>query len=113
VIKMKLIIAIVNNEDSQAVLNELTRTGFTVTNLSTSGALLRTKNVTLLLGTEDEKVSQAVEIISQFSSKRSQPLPKNASSYLTESFMNSISPEKVTVGGATVFVLSVDQFYKL
>ena len=111
---MKLILAIINNEDSQAVLNELTRTGFSVTNLSTSGALLRTKNITLLIGTEDEKVSQAVEIISQFSSKRSQPLPKNASAYITEGFgAGGISSEKVTVGGATVFVLEVDQFYKL
>lgn len=110
---MKLIIAIVNSEDSQAVLNELTRTGFSVTNLSTSGAFLRTKNATLLLGTEDEKVSQAVEIISQFSSKRNQPVPKNASSYLSDSFLSSISQEEITVGGATVFVLSVDQFYKL
>ncbi len=110
---MKLIIAIVNSEDSQAVLNELTRTGFAVTNLSTSGAFLRTKNVTLLLGTEDEKVSQAVEIISQFSSKRTQPMPKNASAYLSEGFVDNFRKEEITVGGATVFVLSVDQFYKL
>ena len=110
---MKLILAVVNSEDSQAVLNELTRTGFAVTNLSTSGAFLRTKNATLLIGTEDEKVSQAVEIISQFSSKRTQPVPKNASAYMSEGFVNSVSQQEITVGGATVFVLSVDQFYKL
>lgn len=110
---MKLIVAIVNSEDAQAVLNELTRTGFAATNLSTSGSFLRTKNVTLIMGTEDEKVSQAVEIISQFSSKRSQPMPKNATSYMSESFLNNIAKDEITVGGATVFVLSVDQFYKL
>ncbi|MBE6836341.1 MAG: transcriptional regulator [Ruminococcaceae bacterium] len=110
---MKLIIAVVNYDDSQAVLSELTRTGFLVTNLSTSGAFLKTKNVTLLIGTEDEKVSQAIEIISQFSSKRNQPVPKNATDFMSEGFMNAVSRNEITVGGATVFVMDVEQFYKL
>ena len=110
---MKMIVAIINSEDSQAVLGELMRTGFSVTDLSTSGAFSRAKNNTLLIGVEDEKVSQAIEIISQFSSKRTQPVPGNTKSYIGETFGNSVPKGKITVGGATVFVLDVEQFYKL
>ena len=110
---MKLIVAIVNNDDSQAVLSELTRTGFSVTDLSTSGAFLRSKNATLLIGVEDERVSQAIEIISQFSSHRTQPMPKNTADYITDTFAQKNPSGKITVGGATVFVVDVEQFYKL
>lgn len=111
---MKLIVAIINSEDSQAVLGELVRTGFSVTELSTSGAFSRAKNNTFLIGVENEKVSQAIEIISQFSSKRTLPVQKNtAASYMTEAFASGAPKGKITVGGATVFVLDAEQFYKL
>jgi len=110
---MKLIVAIINSDDSQAVLGELMRTGFSVTDLTTSGAFSRAKNNTLLIGVEDEKVSQAIEIISQFSSKRTLPVQKNTSSYMGEAFVPAAPKGKITVGGATVFVLDAEQFYKL
>ena len=108
---MKLIIAIINNDDSQAVISELTHVGFQVTRLSTSGAFMRAGNVTLLIGVENEKVSEAIEAISHFSSKRKQMAPPS-SSYFGDSFASS-SPVEITVGGATVFVIDVEQFYKL
>jgi len=109
---MKLLIAIVNSEDSQAVISELTRTGFPVTKLTTSGGFLRTKNTTLFMGIEEEKVSQAIDVISHFSKKRSQPV-SSSQGFLGEGIMGSFTPNRVTVGGATVFVLDVEQFYKL
>lgn len=108
---MKLIIAIINNDDAQAVLSELMRNDFPVTRLSTSGAFLRSGNVTLLMGVDNERVSEAIEVISHFSSKRKQIAPPS-SAYFGESFA-SASPVEITVGGATVFVLDVEQFYKL
>ena len=55
---MKLVVAIVNNDDSHAVLSEITRAEFSATKLSTSGGFLRAGNVTLLIGVEDERVSE-------------------------------------------------------
>ena len=52
---MKLIVAIINNDDSASVLSELTHKGYGVTKLATSGGFLKAGNSTLLIGTEDEK----------------------------------------------------------
>ncbi len=104
---MKLLIAIVNSEDAPAVLSELTTAGFSVTKLSTSGGFLRAGNVTMLIGMEEEKVKDVIE---EFSSRRKQQVPVN-STYIGDSLISV--PVEVTVGGATVFVLDVEQFYKL
>ena len=47
---MKLIIAIVNNDDSAVVSSSLTKEGFTVTKLSTTGGFLMVGNTTFLIG---------------------------------------------------------------
>lgn len=107
---MKLIIAIVNNEDASAVLSELTGKGFSVTRLSTSGGFLRAGNVTMLIGLEDEKVAEALAVIEEFSCQRQQQVSVN-SGYLGDSMLSI--PVEITVGGATVFVLDVEQFHKL
>ncbi len=107
---MKLIIAIVNSEDASAVLSELTGQGFSVTKLATSGGFLRAGNVTMMIGVEEEQVQQALSVIEEFSSQRKQQVPVN-STYIGDSLISV--PVEVTVGGATVFVLDVEQFYKL
>lgn len=107
---MKLLIAIVNSEDAPAVLSELTTAGFSVTKLSTSGGFLRAGNVTMLIGMEEEKIKDALSVIEEFSSRRKQQVPVN-STYIGDSLISV--PVEVTVGGATVFVLDVEQFYKL
>ena len=102
---MKLVVAIVNNDDSHAVLSEITRAEFSATKLSTSGGFLRAGN-----GVEDERVSELIDLIGRFSRKRTQ-LVQPASTYINEPLMSA--PVEITVGGATVFVLDVAQFYKL
>lgn len=107
---MKLIIAIVNSEDASAVLSELTGQGFSVTKLATSGGFLRAGNVTMMIGVEEEQVQKALSVIEEFSSQRKQQVPVN-STYIGDSMITV--PVEVTVGGATVFVLDVEQFCKL
>lgn len=107
---MKLIVAIINNDDSASVLNGLTQKNFSATKLSTSGGFLRSGNTTLIIGTEDEKVDEVIEIISEFSRKRTQ-IVSASPSFMAEGFISKAV--EVTVGGATVFVLDVDKFIKL
>lgn len=107
---MKLMVAIVNSEDAPAVLSELTAASYSVTKLATSGGFLRAGNVTMLIGMEKDKVKDALSIIEEFSSRRTQPVPVN-STYIADSLISV--PVEVTVGGATVFVLDVEQFYKV
>ena len=97
----KLVLAIINNDDSAIATSALNAEGFFVTRLSTTGGFLTVGNTTLLIGTEDGKVERIKEILSRTCATRR---PLNP----------SFSPaDEVTVGGATLFVLGVEQFEKL
>lgn len=106
---MKLILAIVNNDDSTVVANHLTAGGFSVTKLATTGGFLKAGNTTFIVGTDDEKVADVISIIEQYSKKRTQVVPAAAS--YSPSMFTSV-PVEVSVGGATIFVLDVEQFIK-
>ena len=108
---MELVIAIINSDDSSAVMSNLTKAGYTVTKLSTSGGFLRAGNVTLLIGVEEKKTDDVINIIGQYSSQRKKITPVNTT-YIGESMLSSM-PVEVTVGGATIFVIDVEQFYKI
>ena len=107
---MKLIIAIVNNEDSAVVASALTKEGFTVTKLSTTGGFLMVGNTTFLIGTPADRVQRAKEIIAHYSKTRTHEASSSASfgRGLADGELNA----EVTVGGAMVFVLSVDEAEK-
>jgi len=107
---MKLVLAIINNDDSAAVTSALTREKFSVTKLSTTGGFLLTGNTTLLVGSEDEQVERVEEIIKEFSKAR-KTMPSTDSSLGKGLQHNGIEPE-VYVGGATIFVLSVEKMDK-
>ena len=60
---MKLIIAIVKDADDSQVIAQLVANNFRVTRMASTGGFLRRGNVTLMIGTEEERVQQAVELI--------------------------------------------------
>ncbi len=107
---MKLIIAIVSNDDSSKVSSALTKERFQVTKLATTGGFLLAGNTTFLIGTEDEKVDRVIELISDHSKKRTQMVPSSASYGVG---MYTSMPIEVQVGGATIFVVDVDRFEKV
>lgn len=107
---MKLIYAIINNDDSHAVSNALTKAGFSATKLASTGGFLMAGNTTFLICAEDEKVDDAVAIISAKSRRRRQFVPTETSygigTYTT-------FPVEVSVGGATIFVTNIERFEKV
>ena len=108
---MKLIVAIVNRDDSTVLIHKLSKAGFMSTRLSTTGGFLRAGNITLLIGTDDEKVPKVIDIMKDCCSQRSEIVTSAAGNY-SEHFFASL-PVEVTVGGATVFVVDVEQFIKM
>ena len=52
---MKLILAFVSNDDSGAVSSAMTRGGFQITKLATTGGFLMAGNTTFISGVPDEK----------------------------------------------------------
>ena len=108
---MKLIIAIVQDEDSSRLVSNLMNEGYGVTKLATTGGFLKSGNTTLLVGVDDSKFDGCMSIIEKVCKSRKQI----ASSPVTmggTAGMYAPYPIEVTVGGATVFVLTVDQFVK-
>lgn len=101
---MKMITAIVNRKDSDSVCDALTKGGFLFTKIATSGGFLKKGNVTLLIGTDIDRVNDAVDIIRDNSARRTE-----APSFLR---MNA-EQNKVLVGGATIFVTDVEYFEKI
>ena len=107
---MKLITAIVNKEDSKNVCNELIKAKFYVTRLATTGGFLMAGNMTLLIGTEDERVDDCIKVITRFCKQRTEIVPGTASIGVG---LETAMPIEVTVGGATIFVTNVERFEKL
>ena len=111
---MKLIIAIVQDEDSSKLLSVLMQKGFGVTKLATTGGFLKAGNTTLLLGVDDSRIDDAISVIESVCKSRKQI--STASSTMAGGMTHgeyTAFPIEVTVGGATLFVLTVDQFLKV
>jgi uncharacterized protein YaaQ len=107
---MKLILAIVSNDDAPAVSTALTKNNFYITRLATTGGFLRAGNTTIIVGTEDEKVEKVIELIGSEAKRRTEIVPSTASYDIGR---YASFPVEVQIGGATIFVLDVDQFIKL
>lgn len=107
---MKLLIAIVNNDDSAVVSSALTREGYTVTKLSTTGGFLMVGNTTFLIGAEDDTVTKAKEIIKTHSKKRTS-VTSTTTGFGTGLREDDFASE-VPVGGAIVFTLDVEDVDK-
>lgn len=107
---MKLVIAIVSKEDEAKVQKGLIKDRFFATRLATKGGFLREGNATFLIGVNDEKVPEVLDIIEKFSKRRSKMVPNTI---VNEFGAFSSLPIEVSVGGATVFIVNVEQFVKL
>jgi uncharacterized protein YaaQ len=106
---MKLIIAVVQDKDSNRLSNALVKADFRATKLASTGGFLKAGNSTFFIGTDDEKIEEVLEIIKKNCKAREQlvapvsPMGGNADSYVPY-------PVEIQVGGATVFVVPVEQF---
>ena len=111
---MKLIIAIVQDEDSSRLVSQLMKNGYGVTKLATTGGFLRAGNTTLLIGVDDDKMPAVMDIIEHVCKSRKQVTTAPAAMGNMGGMAGAASyPVEVTVGGATIFVLTVDQFVKM
>lgn len=109
---MKLVIAMVQDDDALDVVDAITEAGFRVTKLASTGGFLKAGNTTLIIGVEAEKVQKVIDVVEDICKKRKQiittptPITGNVDMYMSY-------PIEVEVGGATIFVVDVDQFIKI
>lgn len=110
---MKLIYAIVRNDNEDDVSDALMKEHFFVTRLVSSGGFLRKGNTTLMIATEEEKVQQVIDIIKQSCGKQ-QKITVNMPYVSGTAMVNySTMPMSVTIGGATIMVVDLEHFEKI
>jgi uncharacterized protein YaaQ len=109
---LKLLLAIVHSDDAPGLLDALTKREFRATRINTAGGFLKESNATILLGLEDESVDEVLAIVQSNCQTRSQyinPLPP----VMEPGEFYMPYPVEVQIGGATIFVLDIEQFARL
>jgi len=109
---VKLVLAIVQGEDAGRTVQALNGSGISVTRFASSGGFLQQGNATLLIGVEEERVEQVLQLLRENCRERSRyltPMPP----MVEPGEMLMPFPVEVQVGGATIFVVNVEQFEKL
>ena len=108
----KLVMAIINDEDAFHVMDLLSAKGFGVTKLASTGGFLRTGTTTLLCGVNEERLTELIEVIEKKCKSRRQITSVNAMNVnANESY--APYPVEVTVGGANIFVMNIEEFKKV
>lgn len=106
---MKLVIAVIQDKDSNRLSTALIKEGFRATKLASTGGFLKAGNTTFLVGTEDERVPELLKVIKANCKVRDQMVtPVSPMGGTTDSYIPF--PVEVQVGGAAVFVLPVEKF---
>lgn len=109
---MKLIFAIINDEDSPCLISEINRAGQRVTKLNSTGGFLRAGNTTLMIVVENDLLDTLLGIIRKYAKSRKAVVNSSVTpSVLGGTFMPL--PVEVQIGGATVFVVNVEHFEKI
>lgn len=105
---MKLLIAIVHERDKMDICDALTEEGFQYTVIASTGGFLKDGKSTLLIGLDDNKVDDCIDVIKKTASSREQIVSQPPMDIM--SGMGMMSPIKVQVGGAVIFVVNVERF---
>ena len=109
---MKMIIAIVHNDDAPLVSTSLTKAGFHVTKMASTGGFLMSGNTTFIMGVEENAVDEVISLIGQYSKKRMQSVESDMA-LSSGSAIGGSAPVQIQVGGGTIFVLNVERFERV
>lgn len=106
---MKMLVAVVQDKDSNRLSQALVKAGYRATKLSSTGGFLRSGNTTFLIGVNEDRLDDVLDIIKVNCHSRLQmvtPMPPSGTG--VGPLMSQ--PVEVQVGGAIVFIVPVEQF---
>lgn len=111
----KLVLAVLQEEDYDSTVTALNQHGFFVTKLSSSGGFLRKKNITILVGVENTRYVELMDLLKGRAGRRKKVM------YATPAMMPgghleasvSAVPIQVDTGGATIFTLQLEGLDKI
>ena len=108
---MKLVIAIIQEEDTRQVVEIIINEGFTITKLRSMGGFLEIHNTIILSAVEDKSLDHYLELIKN-NCKSRQRFVENLPFNILEGNPGYTLPVKVTVGGAQVFIVNMEDYKK-
>jgi len=108
---MKMVMAIVQDDDVKEVIDDLTAVGYRATKIASTGGFLRRGNSVLLVGVEASLVGDVLDTLRRRCHARRWPIGASAVSALSQG--TTVTPIEVPVSGATVFVWDVEQYVRL
>jgi len=106
----QLVIATIAGAQAGALTDRLTRDGFTVTQVDSSGGILYEATVSLLIGLNRARLPRLLEHIRECCHTRRRFIPAHVEAPLLEIQPVMIEAE---VGGATIYALDVERFERL
>ncbi len=108
---MKLVMAVLQHEDEDALVQALEEANIGSTRIGSSGGFLRASNVTMMMAVADDQVDRVLDLLRQHCKRRTRHLyPLLPNLEARERFLGSIPVE---VGGAMVFILPVERMERI
>ena len=110
--KSKLVLAVLQGSDADNTIRNLNERGFMVTVLSSTGGFLKKKSTTVMIGVEEGRLDETLEILQKYAGHRKETVYQRVS--LPNGEMSSVPPVpmEVMAGGAAVFILTLDDIRK-
>ena len=105
----KLLIAVVHAQDAGQLVDALRGTELRVTEVASRGGFLQARNTMLYIGVEDEQIPAAMRLIEENCSSRTVSVPAEPLGGIDANWL----PTEVTHGGATVFVVPLDEIRRI
>ena len=102
-VKRKMVIAIIQADDRRKLGHLLVERGFRATQLNSTGGFLHVGNATLMIGVEESKLIDLLNTIQEVCLPRQQIISD-------PTYFGDESPIEITIGGATVFIMDIDQY---
>jgi uncharacterized protein YaaQ len=105
---VKLVIAIIQDYDTDAFLKAISRQGLMATRIASAGGFLRTGNTTVFLGVEDDQVPLVKRLLVDHCRVREEQAVAEALPFLDDADFEHISISRI--GGGVAFVARVERF---
>lgn len=106
----RLAVTIVDGSQSRDLIKALNAQGFRITQINAVGGLLHDSLVTLFIGTAAERLPELFALLREQCPRRTRYVPMGVEMAMAPGHPAMI---EVYVGGASVFVLPVEQFLQI
>lgn len=93
---MKLIIAVLQNRDADAIVDALVAADYRATRFASTGGFLRRGNTTVMIGVQDHQVDHVIDIVREEARAR-----------------GAEDSEPADQASATIFVLNLEEYQRL